>query len=660
MPAVGKAVALTRVQGIHSDISDLVLRNGKEFVVRVGGAVIPTPTLTRDMEASSSVQVSFYDPNLNFLSLSLLSEKFDAEIDGLKFRYLGASKSGRVITITLEDQVIARLRELEGPKKAYRSKVTRAEFIISLIEELRPEVPWFCPQLEEKQPIKSERQAKTAVKEAPERRDKGIGNASGLTMDGAPLSTSQRELAELAMQIAERGGAPFRSSVALIAALMTESSLGTAAPGNVLEALEPYTQIRGAADEISGFLFGEPTWTGVTAVGYEKQNPDASYYEIAQAVQKSGAGEASNGASNYGKFGDEARAIVEAFGGGTEAELVSAGETVKEPYTFTVGKKETYWTAIQRLAKEVNWRAFVVAGRFFFISEPELSRGMVRMAIDREVGEPVPVNAGIEDVDFDFNANKPVTEVTATALAKHWTPPPGSVVTLAGYGPASIGAGDAPPEKGKTVEVDGKEYPAPQLSSAVKASTHEGKGRYLVASVEAPLEGDPETRQVTITLRKPTQPLPEKAAQTKTLSPAGGTEIPAIEGGEFEGMGIYSGTAEDVVNEVIFYAQKHGFPDLTPASVTAANAAHGPTVSGTRSDHQGPPATAWAADISNGTLTQEEFDLATAIAKAFGIPWHMGDLTTHEANGYRLQLIHGCSDCGGDHTDHVHFGCEVV
>lgn len=530
---------MPKAQGVSSDISDLTLRSGKgvhAVIVEIGAAVTPTPTLTRDMEASSSLSVPVYDPTLNLLELSLLSEKFDATVDGLRFRYLGASKSGKAFTISFEDQVIARLRELGGPKRAFRAKQTRANFICGLVEDLAPEVPIWCPQRHEKQPIEAAekeakpsqnaRQSKASAEESKTNLGKGIGDTKGLNIEGVPLSASQKELANTALEIANKVGAPFTVQVALIASLITESTLGSASPQNVLQAEQEITGSGGegaavgtAEEEISGYLTGKPAWTGISAIEYYKAHPQATFYEIAQNVQVSGAGESTEGAANYGKFGDEARQIVEAFGGATGSELASGStsEEVTEPYTFQVGKKETYWAAIQRLAKEVNWRAFVVAGRFFYISETELSRGQVRLAIERDPGEATPKTKGVLDVDFDFNANQPVTEVTVTALAQHWEPPPGSVVTLAGYGPASLGAGDAPPEKGT------KEG----IASAVKASTHEGKGRYLVTKIESPLAGDAETRQITITLTKPTQALPEKRATTKTVttgvSPVGGT-----------------------------------------------------------------------------------------------------------------------------------------
>lgn len=501
--------ASDRVQGIDARLSDLALRDGRKVAIEIGHDIIRTPTLKRTMEGSSSISLGIYDSEFRLLQVSLLAENFDAEIDGLHFRYVGTSKAERNFTVTLEDRGIALLREKDGPVRvfAHRGKpneTTRAEFVKALVEEAAPHLEFICPQLHKQQPVATKKQAKKANQEAKDRREPGIGATNHLTVDGVAATKPQKELGETALRIANSRPCPGICKVAVIAALMDESSMGTTAAGNVLEALEPFTKVRDAAQEISGFLFGEPEWTGTTAVGYYEDHPQATFYEIAQEVQKSGAGKASKGQANYGKFGDEAREWVEAFDG----ELGESGsETVKVARTFEVKPKENYWTAIKRLAKDVNWRAFCVGERFYFIDEFELARGMVRLAIDPDTPGIPPAN-----VDFDYSRNKKVTEVKLNKVPVHqWKPPPGSVVTLAGYGPASVGFGDAP------VQANAKGQKA-GLSNNRKAGTGEGRGRYLVASIETPLTESSDARFATIILKKPTAPLPEPEAKTKTVS----------------------------------------------------------------------------------------------------------------------------------------------
>jgi Transglycosylase SLT domain len=125
-------------------------------------------------------------------------------------------------------------------------------------------------------------------------------------------------------------------------------------------------------------------------------------------------------------------------------------------------------------------------------------------------------------------------------------------------------------------------------------------------------------------------------------------------------LGALAGSPSSIVNSVVAYAHNHGFPNVTAESVRLANATHGPTVSGRRSDHQGPPDVAWAADMSNGTSPTPGMDaLARVIASAFRIPWNGSGLVNKIANGYQLQLIYRTME-GGNHFNHVHFGVKKL
>lgn len=141
-------------------------------------------------------------------------------------------------------------------------------------------------------------------------------------------------------------------------------------------------------------------------------------------------------------------------------------------------------------------------------------------------------------------------------------------------------------------------------------------------------------------------------------------------GGGFTGGGTAStpqptgsanatGTPKNIIDTIVLpLARAHGI-NVTPASVANANARHGATVTGTRSDHQGPPSVAWAADMSNGTTTPEEDALAADLARRFDIPWDGSGLSNATHNGYRFQLIYRTLE-GGNHFNHVHFGVKVV
>jgi hypothetical protein len=119
-------------------------------------------------------------------------------------------------------------------------------------------------------------------------------------------------------------------------------------------------------------------------------------------------------------------------------------------------------------------------------------------------------------------------------------------------------------------------------------------------------------------------------------------------------------TAKQIIDTIVLPICNRSGIALTPAEVEAANASHGPTKGGGRSDHQGPPDAAWAADMSNGVTTPQEDALAAALARQFRIPWSGAGLVSVTRGGYRFQLIYRINTPqAGDHFNHVHFGVRV-
>jgi hypothetical protein len=508
-PKTGK----DRIRGVESHIDDLVLTHGGELPLNVGVAEVPSPTLKRTLSGADTIEIPVFDPDRRLLRNLLSAQKFDAELDGVHFRYPGGmSKSGDTLTLTLEDRWIALLREKEGPKRAKRSKVTRAEFIKSLVEEACPGLEFVCPQLHVRQPIKTKAQGKKAKEESKANLGKGIGDTKGLTVEGQAATAEQKAIAQEALEVAQSLQQPPIVLETVMVALMDESHIGALTGGkNVLEAEGSSgggADIASTQQEVTNFLSGKGGYGEGGVIGILKKHPTYTPPELATTAQRNAAfldGGLAAGAAPYARFSSEAKQWVEAFEGG---EFSNASITVDEPFKFVVKKKEDFWTAIKRLAKDVNWRAFVVGDKFFYMPEPELFQGQVWLAIDGDT-------PGIENIDFDYDGVHPVTEATAEAFIAQWSPPPGSVVTLADYGPASIGFGDAPVRKDAKGQKAG-------LSGNKNVKTDEGRARYLVSSIEVPLDDDLAQRKAQIVLKKPTAPLPEPAAKTKTLS--GGVE----------------------------------------------------------------------------------------------------------------------------------------
>lgn len=595
-----------RVLGIGKDIRDAVLVAGERPLLAVIGGAILEATITRTIAGVSNIQLVVHDPERKLLRKGILEEKWTMKIDGLHFRYKGSTKSGADITMNFIEENAARMQEVKGARKAYRDQVTRAEFILSEIREVKgAEIPVRIFELHKDQPIKTEkdRQAKKDKRnesgEEHTQGEYGLGatDVGKVTVKHDGADAGQIHIIDAVLDTGMSMGMSFKL---LICAVMTITQESDVAILNSPEGYGPFSQLKNGAWPASGDPAKDAAGFFKAALKVAKENPDMAKGDLCQAVQAAGAGEL------YSQWEDEATNTVETFLGGSD--VGSVEQTVKERYAFEREKKENAWTNSHKLAEEVHWRRFMVAGKFFYVPDTFLMRGKRRAIIDEDT-------RGIDTIDYEDHENLEVLEATVQCRAQYWKVPPGCIV-----------------------RVDKKMGPA--------------AGDYLVTSIEGSMFDN--DKEIEVKIHKPIKPLKEPAPETHTNSlsvPGGATSS--------SGMGALEGTAEDVVNEVIDYAHANGFPNVTRSSVRAANAEHGPTIDGGRSDHQGPPETAWAADISNGVSTPEEAALAKAIAEAFGIPWDGAGLVTHETGGYRLQLIHNTME-GGDHYDHVHFGCEVV
>ncbi len=452
-----------RVQGIAGTLDSITLTGQK--LKAVIGDVIIDGNLTRTIEGASTLTLDVLDAERRLLRSSLLTERHRLELDRLGFVFAKVAQQGlkEPLELTYEPQTVVRLRGVKGPNKAFRDKVTRAEFAKRLVRKV-PGAPIYfvCPQLHKHQPIKNAREAREARGKAERDRRRGIGDNVSLMVKESRATIAQKQLGDKALRIAETHSAPERVMVALIVALIVESEMGK----DSRNILQGEGRLGGLSPEaqIVGFLTGK-NWTETRggAIGYFKRHPDARAYEIAQAVQISGAGQATDGRANYGPWVGQAEQWVEQYSGGVLTSL----DTIR--YAYEQGKNETVWACNARLAAEVNWRWFESAGGVYFAAEPDLLAAMQRFAISDS-------SPGIEDTSFDYDVGKPVNEIVVQARAKLWTAPPGTCGVVSRHGPAD--------------------------------------GRYIVASISAPLSS--ENSLCEITLKRPTKQLPEPAPKTRS------------------------------------------------------------------------------------------------------------------------------------------------
>lgn len=480
--------------------------------------------INRTIEGASTLTLVINDYDRALLRSDLLTHKLDVQIDGLWFRLTAVDKNGDELTLTFEDREVSILRTYNKWRIAQRGQMTRAEFIYSLIKEVKEfKIPVVIPEMTKIQPIekfegdiygvdtivtktggiyrdmnkKSKFLALHLGEQIP-----GQGGAR-LTVKGAAATPDQIQNANIILKVADSLGVSRRLKVIAIMTAITESVLrnnpgGDNAHGGgkgdsaglfqQYEAWGSYFERTDPATSARLFFNGNPQKGVRGAIYYEKTLGDSvPYWVIAADTQNP----RENLRSVYATYRVEAEKFVNAYGdiGGAEGDI-SVEEAnnmwrqldatgAEGPYFFYRGtivdkrgqkrrKPEDTWKCAQRLADDVDWRAFFVSGTFYFISETLLFKQ-----------QPIFIggefNTAIDSIDGNLDQQKKSASVEIKARIGRWTAPPGSVVVLEDMGPFD--------------------------------------GRWLVNDYERSLIG--EDRTATITLKKPRPKLPEPRASNK-------------------------------------------------------------------------------------------------------------------------------------------------
>lgn len=466
----GSQASLGSVQGIDANLDDLKLTDGNGLIFAIGAAVSDAD-LKRDIEGASTLTLTCHDPKRVLLAKSIMQHKFDVQLDDLWFTLVKVVKSGDDITLTFEDKEVNLLRPARGAKSAVRGKITRAEFIRSMVREIRKpyKIPFYSPQLHKKQPIASAAQASAQSGSSDLTRQPGIGSADRgkITVKHTKASPSQIQILNDALTTANSMHANER---VMISEVMTITQESNASNLHGSGGYGPFSQLKNGAWPASGDTSKDAAAYVRKAIASDKSNPHQSLAALCQSVQASANG------SLYAQWEGEARATVAVFlhgapagaGGGATSDM---GKTTK--YAFKRQKKEGTWDCSGRLADEVGWRRFVSAGIFYYMSEAELYDSKPRLVL--RPGVP-----GLDDIDFDLDEGQPISQLTATVRTNRWFAPPGTTVQVEGYGMAN--------------------------------------GKWLITQIDTSLF-EPTAE---ITLKLPIPKLPEPAPQAKTGGGKGG------------------------------------------------------------------------------------------------------------------------------------------
>lgn len=439
---------------------------------------------SESMEGAPTLTLDLNDPSWIITNSAVLDKKDDGRLDHVETQYRDAwwrlvevSPRNEDLSLTFENRVVSVLRSYRKPKKHRRvSGYTRAMFLKALVDEANADghkIEFVCPRLHDEQTIKKNKvprphKDKTGAKgfsKGDLRGRKKHGHKGRrispsdehhhpgdihvippkvvveykLTIRGAKPSKEQVKNIEKVLGTADQLNAPRRATVALMEACIDESNCrnlqgGDADSGGILQvrrSVHPTVNVRDIEQCVTLFLTKGFSGRGgaITLANTTTLPP----HMIAQDVQ----GSATADGSNYKAFQGEADAWVNAYHvlpDGSNSETVTYA--ADNAYFFGRGydsgggtiKDEDSWTAMTRLASEVNWRVFVRGNTVYYLSDDDLYKQKPRVEFNRLKGTVI-------DASFDWDEGKPVNELDLTVQRQDI--PHGVTIGMEDAGPAS-------------------------------------------------------------------------------------------------------------------------------------------------------------------------------------------------------------------------------
>jgi hypothetical protein len=460
------AAVVPGVSSLDYRLEDLVLDPASKKVrfkqhaeqLDISGTVLDSG-ISLTIEGASEITLTILDKKLSLLNGDLLTgwawgtnaderdedhwikdgRKVDAQLDDLWFRLVKVEKQSKdVLLLTLEDREVAKLRAHRGARKMYRERFTRAQFVAALCRAAG--VRYFIPEINERQPVAKVPEPVTAEQRKSESR-KGVSSHANITVKGPKATAAQLRNIQDAMDVAAKLNAPELAQLAMCCAGIAESGFTTVINskgyGGVFQGQVNtgghYFKASETTKEAYYFLKGGKGFQGGGAIhlAHQHQSPG----QIASTVEGSG-----ESPGFYGQHIGEAKKIVKAFhGGGSLSTSVSTdvSAVVEKPYAFARGKNENSWDAINRLAAEVQWRAFIrqIPGStdrgVWFVSDDWIKNQAPAYHLIEGEGP-------VDEITFevDIRARDLVTELQATVQATSFALLPGMLNTVEGQGVA--------------------------------------------------------------------------------------------------------------------------------------------------------------------------------------------------------------------------------
>ena len=139
------------------DVDNLTLTGGP-LTAKIKAAVTDGSVETT-LDGASTLTLTVNDWGRRLLQSALLAGNITLAFDGISYTLvkLSAADVG-ALTLTFEETAVNLLRQYNKPKTANRNNVTRAQFVQSMVTEVREaKIPFSCPEVNKRQPISGDK-----------------------------------------------------------------------------------------------------------------------------------------------------------------------------------------------------------------------------------------------------------------------------------------------------------------------------------------------------------------------------------------------------------------------------------------------------------------------------------------------------------------------
>jgi hypothetical protein len=408
------------------------------------------------IHGASTITLQLEDPTLKLVTTGFLDADDDGRLDAIDVHYPADSDlwwrltsvdldivGDATLSMTFMERRAMHLMAHKGPLKASRGKKTRAEFLKMLADRVEVDggITFHSRELHVVQPVGKVPETKTE-KQKKKDKDGGIADGEKIKVAGATATAEQRRHIEIAMGVAADEKAGHLATKAMICAGIGESNFrpvmngagsdyGGVFQGNVKDGTWDKNDTAGMA---KAFLRGGKGFQAGGAIKLAADSMNAGKIAYMVEGSRSNFGSDSEAEHHYGQWGDEAEAIIKAYGG---ASLGGGTETYRKAYNFEVGTTEDphedFWAAMNRLADEVEWPLFLDGDDLYFDPETELIKQKPVLLL-------TPNHPALVSCKGTWDQRQIATELTLELVCDPFEFRAGEVIKLDGFGPFSSGS----------------------------------------------------------------------------------------------------------------------------------------------------------------------------------------------------------------------------